>query len=209
MIIAHDRPARPRAFSLIEMLVALTISATLLTAALSALDTSFKSYKHTTDGASTQIVSRISMHRIMAMIRTGTEFAPYPVDVLDNAQNPLVSTFIEFKLPVAGSTTATRLIRVERRANGTMHNGQTLFDLYYIQSDYESDVLSSQEERPLLTNLLDLSFTLEYDVGPRLRRATVDMTVRPNDGDDAAVHTSLESPTVRFVSSVAPRRLDE
>ncbi len=196
-------------FSLIEMLVALTISASLLTAALSALDTSFKSYKHITEGASTQVVSRISMHRIMAMIRTGTEFAPYPVDVLDNAQNPLVSNFIEFKLPIAGSTTATRLIRIERRANGNVHNGETLFDLYYIQSDYEGDHLSAQEERPLLTNLLDLTFTLEYDVGPRLRRATVDMTVRPNEGGDATVYTTLEAPTIRFVSSVAPRRLDD
>jgi prepilin-type N-terminal cleavage/methylation domain-containing protein len=52
-----------RGFSLVEMLVALTITATLLTAALTALDAGFKGYKFTTDGASTHVVSRITMHR--------------------------------------------------------------------------------------------------------------------------------------------------
>ncbi|RMD63684.1 MAG: prepilin-type N-terminal cleavage/methylation domain-containing protein, partial [Planctomycetota bacterium] len=44
---------RWRGFSLVEMLLALAISATLLTAALAALDSSFKGYKATTESAST------------------------------------------------------------------------------------------------------------------------------------------------------------
>ena len=41
-----------RGFSLVEMLVSLTITATLLTAALTALDAGFKGYKFTTSGFS-------------------------------------------------------------------------------------------------------------------------------------------------------------
>ena len=47
------RLRRRRGFSIVEMLIALAITATLLTATLAALDTSFKSYKVTTEGART------------------------------------------------------------------------------------------------------------------------------------------------------------
>jgi prepilin-type N-terminal cleavage/methylation domain-containing protein len=87
---------RGRGFSLIEVLVALTIMGTLLTAAMTALDTSFKSYKVTTEGASTHVIARMVMSRIMTMMRTGTEFGPYPVDPLDRAQNPVLSDYLEF-----------------------------------------------------------------------------------------------------------------
>lgn len=46
-----------RGFSMIEVLISLTISATLLTATLGALDGSFKAYKVTTEGASTNVVA--------------------------------------------------------------------------------------------------------------------------------------------------------
>jgi prepilin-type N-terminal cleavage/methylation domain-containing protein len=198
-----------RGFSLVEMLVALTITATLLTAALTALDAGFKGYKFTTDGASTHVVSRITMHRMMAMIRTGTDFAPYPVDPLDSAQNPVVSDFIEFHgaLPADGSV-AQRVIRIEKRAASPQVT-PPIYELWYVQDDFdESDHAIAHQARPLLTNLQDVRFTLQYDVGQRLERATVDMTVRPNDGGGAAIYTSLEFPTIRFVSTVSPRRFE-
>lgn len=88
--------ASGRGFSLIEMMVALGISAALLTASLAALDTSFKSYQQTSETASTHVVTRIVTHRILTMIRTGSEFAPYPIDVLDQTQNPMFTNAIEF-----------------------------------------------------------------------------------------------------------------
>jgi len=63
-------PRRRRGFSLVEVLIALAITGTLLTASLAALDASFKSYKLTTEGASTNVVTRLVMQRLMAMIRT-------------------------------------------------------------------------------------------------------------------------------------------
>ncbi len=68
----HRRLRRPSGFSLIEMLVALAISGLMLTAAMVALDSSFKGYKITTDSASTHVVSRLVMTRLSSMIRTGT-----------------------------------------------------------------------------------------------------------------------------------------
>jgi prepilin-type N-terminal cleavage/methylation domain-containing protein len=192
-------------FSLIEMLVALTITSLLLTAALVALDSSFKGYKVTTEGASTHVVTRIVMQRVMAMIRTGTEFGPYPADVLDRAQNPIRDAdHIEFVTYDDG--TNRRVVRIERRE--ATEDNQGPFELWYIQTDYADGAVTGQNETPLITNLQDARFSLEFDVGPRLRRATVDITVRPNDVQDANIGGDLLAPTIRLISSAVPRRLD-
>ncbi len=196
---------RTRGFSIAEMLIALTITATLLTATLTALDTSYRSYKVTTDGASTNVVSRLVMQRMMTMIRTGTEFGPYPDDVYDTTTNPVTSTSIEFMTRDDGAGNR-QVVRIERRDPTTAERGP--FELWYVQTDFVNDVEQTPIERPMLTGVADLRFTLEYDVGPRLRRATVDITVRANDYQDAAFHADLEAPTIRLVSTVNPRRLD-
>ncbi len=202
-------PARAarRAFSLIEMLVALTITATLLTASLAALDASFKAYKHTTDEVSTHVVSRIVMGRLTAMIRTGDEFGPFPLDVLNPAENPLDSTFIEFTAFNDASTGLRRVVRVERRDATSADRGP--YELWYHQEDFLNNVQQSTSESPLITNVQSVNFRLEYDVGPRLTRATIDMIVEPGDDQAGQVHTDLESSKLRLVASVVPRRLDE
>ncbi|HZW10885.1 MAG TPA: prepilin-type N-terminal cleavage/methylation domain-containing protein [Phycisphaerales bacterium] len=68
---SQPRGGAARAFSVVELLVALTISSLLLTATLVALDASFKSYKVTTESASSHVVARMVMHRMTTMIRTG------------------------------------------------------------------------------------------------------------------------------------------
>ncbi len=187
-----------RAFSLVEVLVALVITGTLLTATLAALDTSFKSYKVTTEGASTNVVSRMVMHRMMTMIRTGEEFGPYPVDVLDSAQNPVNSTFIEFQTFFDESSATQEIVRLERREASSGANGP--YELWYVHTTLVSGSVTATEERPLLTGVQNILFTLEYDVGPRLVRATVDLTVKPNDFQDASFKSDLEAPSIRLVS---------
>jgi prepilin-type N-terminal cleavage/methylation domain-containing protein len=194
-----------RAFSIVEMLIALTITATLLTATLTALDTSFRSYKATTEGASTNVVTRMVMQRMMTMIRTGEEFGPYPVDVYDPAQNPVNSTAIEFETRNDGAGNR-QVIRIERRDAATAATGP--YELWYIQTDIVGNTPQTSAERPLITGVIEARFTLEYQVGPKLRRATVDLTVKANDYQDAAFHSDLETPTIRLVSTVNPRRLD-
>jgi prepilin-type N-terminal cleavage/methylation domain-containing protein len=191
-------------FSLIEVLVALAITATLLTAAMAALDTSFKSYKVTTESASTNVVARIVMTRIMTMIRTGSEFGPYPVDPLDLAQNPVTANFVEFVSRDDG--TNRQIVRIERRDQSDPALGP--YELWYVQTDYVSGVQGAQIARPLMTGVQEATFTLEYEVGPRLRMATVDLTVRPNTFQGASIGGSLEAGSIRMVSTVNPRRLD-
>ncbi len=190
-----------RAFSLVEVLIALTITATLLTATLAALDTSFKSYKHTTESASTHVVARIVVQRVTAMIRTGSEFGPYPVNPITT---PEIESdwleFVTFEDVVSGSK---EVIRLERRT-GTAQTGP--FVLWYVQTSLVGGAAISTQEFPLLENLADLTFILEYEVGPRLRRATLDMTILPDDLQDLSIGSPLGSPVIRMVASAAPRQ---
>jgi hypothetical protein len=186
------------------MLIALSITAMLLTAALVALDASFKSYKMTSDSASTHVVTRIIVHRISTMIRTGRDFGPYPLDVLNPADNPLESLYIEFvsgEDPVTGFRQITRIEVVPDTAAG---NGTQMLNLVMTQETSTNPVVV---ERPLLRGVTDGRFTLEYDIGPVLKQATIDLTVLPDT--TASIHGDLEAPTIRFVTSARPRQLPD
>ena len=201
-----NRRSRPRGFTLVEMLIALTISATLLTATLAAFDASWRAYKHTTEAASTHVVSRIVTHSVLSLIRTGTEFGPYPEDVLDAGQNPLTSTFMEFVAEADRAAGLDRITRLERRS---VQGADNEFELWYVLLDGSADPPSVIEERPLLNGVREVMFILEYDVGPRLRRATVDLTIVPNDVED--IRTGAlgdETPAIRLVASAVPRQLE-
>ena len=83
-----------RGFSLVEMLIALAISAALLVATLVALQTSFRAYQVTTDQASTHAVGRLVVHRMTAMIRSGQDFRPLPSDIRDRFDLPIDEDFV-------------------------------------------------------------------------------------------------------------------
>jgi hypothetical protein len=189
------------------MLIALTISVTLLTATLGALDASFKGYKVTTDGASNHVVARIVMHRVMGMIRNGAGFGPYPIDVLDATQNPIRSNFIEFEATRDDAAGFVRIVRIERRSAADAAQGP--YEIWYVQTEFTNGEQTLNEARLLLGNVQDILFTLEYDIGPRLRHATVDLILKPNELASASIKSDMHAHNVRLVSSVAPRRLDE
>ncbi|MBX3388805.1 MAG: type II secretion system protein [Phycisphaeraceae bacterium] len=200
------KPRTQRAFSLVEMLIALTITGTLLAATMTALHASFRAYKFTTDAASTHVVSRIVMHRLLTMVRTGDQFGPYPADVLAKSQNPVISTSLEFVSYYDENTLTKKIVRVERRDPKTGEQGP--YTLYMVQKTYVNETLTDTQDQPLLQGVTDVKFTLEYDIGPRLRRATLDLTVQPADTNDTQLHTELSAPTIRLVSSVMPRKLE-
>jgi Tfp pilus assembly protein PilW len=199
------RPVR-RAFSMVELLIAFTISSLLLTACLVALDSSFKAYEVTTEGASTHVVSRLVMTRVMAMIRQGEEFGPYPVSVLNLTQidSPYME-FVSYRNDATGQRQVTRLEKIaDSQAPGT-------YQLQYKRWDYVNGALTQSFSYPLIRNLKDAKFTLQYDVGPLLRQATVDLTIKPNDvsvSQATTVHSDLEAPTLRLIASASPRKLD-
>ena len=222
-----------RAFSLVEVLIALTISATLLTSALVAFDAMFKRFEIISDSASTNVIARTVMHRTLSMIRTGTDFAPYPSDVLDTSQNPANYTYIEFVSKRNSSNQPTEITRIERRAASTVTIGAesiTLRGPYVLWVTVTPSGGGAALERPLLDGIVDLQFNLQYEAGPRLRRATIDMTVRPAGNtvqkedeehrftstttangvtvDRQMASTDATSQTIRLVASTSPRGVD-
>jgi prepilin-type N-terminal cleavage/methylation domain-containing protein len=194
-----------RGFSLVEVLIALTITATLLTATMAALDASFKSYKANSESASTNVVARIVMQRLTAMVRTGESFGPYPANPITT---PTIQSnwieFVSYRDPAQG---IERITRLERR-DGDDDTGP--FELWYTISTFINGEFDNVQESPLLTGLNDVVFDMEYDVGPRLRRVTIDLIIQPmNDGDAAIGVGRLETPTIRLVTSASPRVYDE
>jgi prepilin-type N-terminal cleavage/methylation domain-containing protein len=201
-----------RGFSLVEMLLALTISATLLTAALASLNSTFIQYKVVTESASTHVVTRMVMHRMLSMIRTGRDFGPFPDDVLDSMQNPVVTDFIEFVSERDFNGGVSRITRMEYRAPGV---GETSGSIWYVLLDPALiDPLDPSagvlDEHILLPGVRALTITMEYEIGPHLTQATMDMIVEPNDSRDlqiGAVADVANSDVIRLVASAAPRQL--
>ena len=135
------RTSRRRGFSLVEVLIALTITATLLTATMAALDACFKSYKINNESASTNVVARIVMQRLTAMIRTGESFGPYPANPITTPD--IESTWMEFVSFRDASTGIERVVRLERR-DGNEETGP--FELWYVQTEFENGDFVRQDE---------------------------------------------------------------
>lgn len=196
---------RRHGFSIIEMLIALAITASLLTATLAAFDASWKSYKYTTEAASSHVVSRIVVTRMLGMIRTGAEFGPYPDDVLDVSQNPLTSNSIEFVAEADRVAGTGRVTRIERRS-APSPNGP--YELWYVLLDPSTSPASVIEEHPMIRNVAEAMFIMEYEPGPRLIRATIDLTINPNDDQEIRIAIGEATPTIRLVASAVPRQLE-
>lgn len=203
----HRIPSRAlrRGFSVVEMLIALAITASLLTATLVAFDASWRSYRYTTEAASSHVVSRIVVTRLLTMVRTGSQFGPFPDDVLDASQNPLTSNSMEFISEADRIAGNNHITRIERRA-AEAPNGP--YELWYVVLDGSTEPATVVDQRPLLRNVAEAMFILEYEPGPRLKKATVDLTVNPNDDQAIAVKVGEDTPTIRLVASAVPRQLE-
>lgn len=179
-----SRRLRGRGFSMIELLIALTISATIMASTLVALDVLFKRFTSISEGASTQVLARTVMHRMLALVRTGDEFGPYPGDVLDPDENPIVGDRIQFVSAEDPDADLREVTTLEVRDATSVSIGSVTQNLrgpkviwLIVDRTVGSEV--TRTERPLLDGVLRATFELEYDIGPRLRRATIDMTVMP------------------------------
>lgn len=225
------RIPRRRGLSLIEMMIALAISATLLTSAITALDVMFKGYKQTTESASTHVVSRIVMTRLLGMLRTGVDFGPAPTDVLSAAQNPMGADYFQFISKVDADGLPLEMARIDFRypgqapllrswGVGAVGPGGPPVDpdnpppvgpgeLWFVRMDPTVNPPTIIEEHPLLTSVRAAVFTLHFDIGPRLVRGTIDLTVEPNDARDLTIAADSVAQTIRLVASAAPRANEE
>ena len=182
-----------RGFNLVEMLIALVITAALLTATMVALDASFMAYQATTEEASTHTISRLIMNRMLTLIRTGREFGPFPV----NPQDSLVQDdFIQFLTP-NGEVLELRWVELEEalyviRDPGGLDEWNLLLEGVVRQDDPNNP---GEYIRP---------FTLEYKLGRQLYRATIDLTVVPDDNMSVTLDGDNQR-VIRLVASAMPR----
>lgn len=196
---------RRRAFSLIEMLMALTISATLLTAMLVALDFSFKRYRATSESASMHVVGRLVTHRILSQIRTGTTFGPAPADVLDPLQNPVVTDEIEFIAQADLSAGLNRVTRFEYRPDP---DDEAPGALWLLLIDADADPPVTIEERMILSGVRNATFTLSYNTETwLLDRAEIDLNLDPPFNPNNSYGLGAAPESIRLVASATPRQL--
>ncbi len=189
------RRRRRRGFNLVELLIALAISATLLTATMLALDASFMAYQSTTEVASTHTISRLTLHRILTLIRTGRDFAPKPDSPIERIKE---STFVDFQLPDAAAT----IISVE---------WDELDEALYISVDGNPRQLLLEgviaqtfpPGHPRQGELIP-PFTLEYERGFQLYRCTIDLMVRPDDNMTVTLDGDSQE-TIHLVATAMPR----
>ena len=202
------RNPQSRALSIAELLIALAISALILTAVTAALDASFYAYASASGAASTQSSARLVMQRLTTMIRTTTLHDAYDPDdptvtLADPTQPPVQSVGLKM-IDLDG-----HLLKVWWKHN-TTYTDADLGDLWY---QYDSNTAQPMLEgiRPQkTTGGLPYVFTLTSqtsDSGLLLKRATVDVTAEPGSDNTFALETYRgAADPIRLIASTAPRR---
>ena len=184
------RRAVRRGFSLVELLVALAITAALMVATLTALDASFTAYQTTTETASTHAIGRLTVDRIQAMIRTGQGFGPLP---LLPSQTTLESNYIDIVTPAGEQITIEWQPSTESLyviVNGDEH---LLMEGVIAQND----PVTGESVAP---------FTLDFAAGRQLYRATIDFLIVPDDNMNVVLDGDSQK-TLHLIASSMPRSL--
>ena len=189
------RPDARRGFNLIEMMIALAITATLLVSVMVALHASFMAYQSTTEVASTHTIGRLVMHRMLALIRTGQEFGPFP----NNPQDSIVaSNEIEFLTPDGD------YIRLEWFETADADHLLPLTLYVVINNGTPQPLLEGVVVQLDGAGLPVAPFTLQYEFGRQLHRATIDITIIPDDNMSVATDGD-NTQAIRLVASAMPR----
>lgn len=194
------RGARRAGLSIVELLMALAITAMLLTATMAAMNASFRAYADASEQASAQTGSRIVMHRLITLIRTSTAHGPLNADASVTpaatiSGNTITSPYIEL-LDRSGN-----LVRMEHRANTQ--------ELWVIQTPLGGGTSVSQ---PILGGVTAATFTLTRRRDNEgiwvLERGTADISVQPGQDTTLALENG-NSTTIRLIASTKPRRIEE
>ena len=191
--IQNSRPAR-RGVGLVELLVALAISATLLTATAAAINASFTAYQVNQEQANLMQQGRVAMHRILTGIRTSKEHAP---------ENPADAANFSAGVTVTGTALA-------------------MFDNNDAEIIYRHDAANQQiiaeidgTARVLARGVTAFTIKMEpmrsadsfkYGTGhDLLKRATVLISLRTNAATSQGSETTGDQ-TITLSASAVPRR---
>jgi len=188
---------------LVELLVALAISAALLTSVAVAIDASFKAYAANQTNAQLMQRARLAMNRITTYIRATTEHLPDD----DTAQD-------EFESGLITQASAIRMMLDE--TNGVIFR-QAGQQLQMVPFAISGSVLSEGTPHVLLEGVGSGDFTIRFEpqrstqsakVGGRydqLKRASISLTIRPT-AKTTTTGESASGESVTLSTSVMPRR---
>lgn len=207
---AHDRAEMPhgrssliaqrraRGVSMIELLLALAISAMLLTATMVAVDASFHAYAVAAESASTQASTRLTTHRLLTLLRTSTAHGPLEADASSTppatlSGDTVTSPYIELIDP------NDRLVRIEYRPG--------VQELWVISQPAGGGLPVAQ---PILRGVTAATFYCRRRKDSEgvlvLDRATMDLTVEVA-GDTTLDIENAVLPPIRVIASTKPRKL--
>lgn len=217
--------------SLVEMLIALAITAMLLTATMVSIDASFKAYAAAAETASTQSSTRMVVNRLLTLVRTSIAHAP----VVDSNPSAGDAGYAEWSL-----------MRAALRAQVEPQIGAAYPDPEPELSDTSDDVVesaylrmldpegrdvliewvpalkelwlvtvepsaTSADARPLLGGVTAAKFSahqrIDSDGVLVLERATMDLKVEADDDNTLAIENG-ELPPIRVIASTMPRKLE-
>lgn len=189
---------RRRGLSVIEMLLALAISAMLLTATMVALDASFRAYADAAEQASSQAATRMVAQRLITLIRTSTAHGPLEADGTTvppvTISGDIVSSHYIELIDAQG-----RHMRIEYRT--------ATQELWLVNIPPSGIAI----EQPVLGGVTACSFQclrrFTEDGLLVLHRGTMNMTVQPGEDATLSLENGKAQP-IRVVASTMPRRVE-
>ncbi|HVT90164.1 MAG TPA: prepilin-type N-terminal cleavage/methylation domain-containing protein [Tepidisphaeraceae bacterium] len=195
--------ARQRGVGLVEVLIALAISATLLTAVAVAIDASFKAYGVSESQAQLLQRGRLALNRITTYIRSTSQHLPDDDTAQTNFEN--------------GQIVQASSIRMMLDATNGVIFRQSDDELQMVAFTIAGSTLTEGTARMLVKGVgtNDFSITFEpqrsaqaiktggkYD---QLKRASINLTIRPN-AQTAVVGEEMQNETVNLSASIMPRK---
>ncbi len=197
---------KARGLSLVEMLIALAITAILLTATMVAIDASFQAYAAAAETASTQSATRMVINRLLTLVRTSTAHGPLLDDPTDTppvillADGATIESYYMELLDPDGN-----LIRIEYRDST---HATTPNELWMIITPAGG---GPDQEQPVLGGVTDAKFythrRYDNDGVLVLERGSIDLTVEADDDNTLALE-GAELPPIRVIASTMPRKLE-
>ncbi|MGH7180057.1 MAG: PilW family protein [Tepidisphaeraceae bacterium] len=190
----NRRPRFRHGLGLVELLIALAISAALLTAVAVSTDASFKAYAINQEQASLMQKARLTMHRLSTYIRICKEHGP-------------VSGALQTQFAGGSVVTDTGI--------AMFTDSDSLLDFTYDATNQRVILTENGNQHALVDGVIAFTVKMEpmqsaaalktgggFDL---LRRATIVLTVRTS-GQQADVNEFSQAQTLTLSASVMPRR---
>jgi type II secretory pathway pseudopilin PulG len=184
------RRRRHSGLTIIELVLALSITGMLLTATMVALDASFHAYASAAEEASTQAQTRMITQRLTSLIRTSTAMGPQGT----RNSSTVKSDYLEL-MDANGQEWALEYVAETK-------------ELYLIKGELTP---ANKNRQLILSDVREASFhtySRENDAGKMIvHRATVDMTVTPPKDASLSIENGANR-SIRVIASTMSRRVE-